>query len=162
MLQNSALTPEIEEWRGIIRQHALDCGLDFFEVLYELVDYDEMNMIAAYGGFPVRYPHWRWGMQFEELQKQYSYGLAKIYELVINNDPCYAYLMRCNPLVDQKLVMAHVYGHSDFFKNNCWFTHTTHMLPESRFSISPISGVIRSCSGDLRSLLNPNLALEFI
>jgi len=54
MLQNSALTPEIEEWRGTIRQHALDCGLDFFEVIYELVDYDEMNMIAAYGGFPVR------------------------------------------------------------------------------------------------------------
>ena len=88
-------------------------------------------MIAAYGGFPVRYPHWRWGMQFEELQKQYSYGLAKIYELVINNDPCYAYLMRCNPLVDQKLVMAHVYGHSDFFKNNCWFSHTNRKMVDT-------------------------------
>jgi stage V sporulation protein R len=31
--------------------------------------------------------------------------------MVINNDPCYAYLMRCNHTVDQKLVMAHVYGH---------------------------------------------------
>jgi len=131
MLQNTALTPEIEEWRGIIRQHAIDCGLDFFEVLYELLDYDEMNMIAAYGGFPVRYPHWRWGMQFEELQKQYSYGLAKIYELVINSDPCYAYLMRCNPLVDQKLVMAHVYGHSDFFKNNSWFSHTNRKMVDT-------------------------------
>ncbi len=131
MLQNSALTPEIAEWRDIIRQHAVDGGLDFFEVIYELVDYDEMNMIAAYGGFPVRYPHWRWGMQFEELQKQYSYGLAKIYELVINNDPCYAYLMRCNPLVDQKLVMAHVYGHSDFFKNNCWFSHTNRKMVDT-------------------------------
>lgn len=128
MLQNRILTPEIEEWRGIIRQHAVDASLDFFEVVYELVDYDEMNMIAAYGGFPNRYPHWRWGMQFENLQKQYSYGLAKIYELVINNDPCYAYLMRCNPMVDQKLVMAHVYGHSDFFKNNCWFSHTNRKM----------------------------------
>ncbi|MEC9475481.1 MAG: SpoVR family protein [Planctomycetota bacterium] len=131
MLQNRVLTPEIEEWRGIIRQHAVDASLDFFEVVYELVDYDEMNMIAAYGGFPNRYPHWRWGMQFENLQKQYSYGLAKIYELVINNDPCYAYLMRCNPLVDQKLVMAHVYGHSDFFKNNCWFSHTNRKMVDT-------------------------------
>ena len=131
MLQSRLLTPEIEEWRGIIRQHALDASLDFFEVIYELVDYDEMNMIAAYGGFPNRYPHWRWGMQFEGLQKQYSYGLAKIYELVINNDPCYAYLMRSNPLVDQKLVMAHVYGHSDFFKNNCWYSHTNRKMVDT-------------------------------
>ena len=121
MFHDRDLTPELVEWKDTIRQVAVDSGLDFFEVLFEMVDYDEMNMIAAYGGFPVRYPHWRWGMQFEELQKQYSYGMAKIYELVINNDPCYAYLMRCNPLVDQKLVMSHVYGHSDFFKNNAWF-----------------------------------------
>src|SRR5436305_4915067 len=50
-------------------------------------------------------------MQYEELKKGYDYGLSKIYEMVINNDPCYAYLMRCNHTVDQKLVMAHVYGH---------------------------------------------------
>ena len=56
--------------------------------------------------------------QYEELPKGYDYGLSKIYEMVINNDPCYAYLMRCNHVVDQKLVMAHVYGHCDFFKNN--------------------------------------------
>src|SRR5919109_91430 len=67
--------------------------------------------IAGYGGFPTRYPHWSFGMQYEELKKGYEYGLSKIYEMVINNDPCYAYLMRCNHTVDQKLVMAHVYGH---------------------------------------------------
>jgi stage V sporulation protein R len=50
-------------------------------------------------------------MAYEELIKGYDYGLSKIYEMVINNDPCYAYLMRCNHTVDQKLVMAHVYGH---------------------------------------------------
>src|SRR5262249_5087221 len=54
---------------------------------------------------------WSFGMAFEELKKGYDYGLSKIYEMVINNDPCYAYLMRCNHTVDQKLVMAHVYGH---------------------------------------------------
>ena len=55
--------------------------------------YDQLNAVAAYGGFPTRYPHWRFGMEFERLQKGYSYGLQKIYELVINNNPCYAYLL---------------------------------------------------------------------
>ena len=48
--------------------------------------------------------------------------------MVINNDPCYAYLMRCNHTVDQKLVMAHVYGHCDFFKNNAYFAHTSRKM----------------------------------
>ena len=48
--------------------------------------------------------------------------------MVINNDPCYAYLMRCNHTVDQKLVMAHVYGHCDFFKNNAFFAHTNRKM----------------------------------
>ncbi len=118
------LTPRLAEARDRIRDIAAEFGLDFYETVFELVDYDELNMVAAYGGFPTRYPHWRFGMEYEELSKSYSYGLSKIYELVINNDPCYAYLMRSNSLVDQKLVMAHVYGHCDFFKNNLWFSKT--------------------------------------
>ena len=62
-------------------------GLDFFETVFEVLTYDELNMVAAYGGFPNRYPHWRWGMEYEQLSKGYEYGLSKIYELVINNDP---------------------------------------------------------------------------
>jgi len=104
--------------------HARSYGLDFFPTIFELVDHDQLNAIAAYGGFPNRYPHWRWGMEYEQLAKGYMYGLQKIYELVINNNPCYAYLMNSNELTDQKLVMAHVYGHCDFFKNNAWFAHT--------------------------------------
>jgi stage V sporulation protein R len=111
-----------------IKGHARRFGLDFFEVVFELLDYDELNMVAAYGGFPTRYPHWKFGMEFERLQKAYAYGLQKIYELVINNDPCYAYLMRGNHLVDQKLVMAHVYAHSDFFKQNAWFARTNRKM----------------------------------
>jgi stage V sporulation protein R len=67
-------------------------------------------------------------MAYEELKKGYDYGLSKIYEMVINNDPCYAYLMRSNHTVDQKLVMAHVYGHCDFFKNNAYFAHTNRKM----------------------------------
>ena len=125
---SSTLPPDLAEIASRVRQYALDYGLDFFEVIFELLDYDELNMVAAFGGFPTRYPHWKFGMQYEELSKGYSYGLQKIYELVINNDPCYAYLMTCNPPVDQKLVMAHVYGHSDFFKCNYWFSKTNRKM----------------------------------
>jgi signal transduction histidine kinase len=87
-----------------------------------------MNEVAAYGGFPTRYPHWRYGMEYEHLSKSYEYGLSKIYEMVINNNPSYAYLLEGNSLTDQKLVMAHVYGHCDFFKNNAYFGHTTRKM----------------------------------
>jgi stage V sporulation protein R len=119
-----SLTTELARIRDEVRDLAKGYGLDFYEVIFELVDYDELNMIASYGGFPTRYPHWRFGMDYEQLSRSYSFGLSKIYELVINNDPCYAYLMRSNSTTDQKLVMAHVYGHCDFFKNNLWFSKT--------------------------------------
>src|SRR5947209_16735295 len=94
-----------------IEGYAQDYGLDFYETIFEVIDAEDLNEVAAYGGFPTRYPHWSFGMSFEELKKGYDYGLSKIYEMVINNDPCYAYLMRSNHVVDQKLLMAHVYGH---------------------------------------------------
>ncbi len=99
-------------------------GLDFFPTVFEILSYDQMNEIAAYGGFPNRYPHWRFGMEYERLSKSYEYGLSKIYEMVINNNPSYAYLLEGNSLTDQKLVMAHVYAHVDFFKNNYTFRST--------------------------------------
>jgi stage V sporulation protein R len=111
-----------------IEGHARSYGLDCFDVIFELVTSDELNEIAALGGFPNRYPHWRFGMEYEQLSKSYRYGLSKIYELVINNDPCYAYLLENNARVDQKLVMAHVYGHCDFFKCNHWFSKTNRKM----------------------------------
>jgi len=115
---------ELERQRQVIEAVARQQGLDFFETIFELVDFEQMNQIAAYGGFPQRYPHWRFGMEYERLRKQHTYGLGKIYEMVINNDPCYAYLLADNEPVDQKTVMAHVYAHGDFFKNNIWFSKT--------------------------------------
>lgn len=105
-------------------EQAREAGLDFFEVVFEMLDASDVNAVAAYGGFPVRYPSWRFGMEYERLQKGYQYGLSKIYELVINNDPTYAYLVRSNSRMEQKLVMAHVFGHADFFKHNTWFAPT--------------------------------------
>ena len=122
------LSPELEAWRVKIEGIAKGLGLDFFETRYEVVSYDKMSEIAAFGGFPTRYPHWRFGMEYERLSKSHTYGLSKIYELVINNDPCYAYLLEGNENVDQKLVMAHVFGHCDFFKNNFWFSRTNRRM----------------------------------
>ncbi|GIW47295.1 MAG: stage V sporulation protein R [Deltaproteobacteria bacterium] len=119
---------EIQRYIEEIKKHALDYGLDFFEVVFEVVDFEEMNMLASYGGFPIRYPHWRFGMEYEKISKSYSYGLHKIYEMVINNDPAYAYLLKGNTDIDQKLVIAHVYGHVDFFKNNLWFSKTNRKM----------------------------------
>ncbi len=120
----TALTPELKAVQAEIESYARGFGLDFFLTFFELLDYDELNEVASYGGFPIRYPHWRFGMTYERMAKGYEFGLQKIYELVINSDPCYAYLMKANSRVDQKTVMAHVLGHCDFFKNNFWFSKT--------------------------------------
>jgi len=121
---DTELSQELKDHLKAIKAKATEHGLDFFEVVFERLDFDTMNQIAAYGGFPIRYPHWRWGMEFEKLKKRDAYGLGRIYEMVVNTDPCYAYLQESNSITDQKLVMAHVYGHADFFKCNAWFSQT--------------------------------------
>ena len=90
------LPADLRELQVEIEAHAAAYGLDFYDTIFEVLDYDELSEIAALGGFPTRYPHWRFGMEYEQLSKGYRYGLQKIYEMVINNDPCYAYLLRCN------------------------------------------------------------------
>ena len=122
------LPANIKDIQNDLEEIASSYGLDFFETIFEVVNYEEMSMLAAYGGFPQRYPHWRFGAQYDEMMKGYSYGLQKIYEMVVNTDPCYAYLLGANELTDQKLVIAHVYGHCDFFKNNAWFSKTNRKM----------------------------------
>ncbi len=153
-----ALTPEMAKLQEEIEGYAREYDLDFFEIRYELLDWDELNEVASYGGFPSRYPHWRFGMEYESLIKGYSWGLSKIYELVINNNPCYAYLMQNNGIVDQKLVMAHVCGHCDFFKNNSWFSKTNRKMVDEmanhavrvrryieRYGLERVENFIDSC-----------------
>src|SRR5262249_13992218 len=131
MIRGPRTTADLQQLAESIGRLARSYGLDFFDVLFEVVDYAQMNEIAAYGGFPSRYPHWSYGMQYDQLEKGYAYGLQKIYEMVINNDPSYAYLMESNQLVDQKLVMAHVYAHVDFFKNNLCFAPTNRKMMDA-------------------------------
>jgi stage V sporulation protein R len=122
------LSKELRKLQERVELSAREYGLDGFDAIYEVLDYDEINMVAAYCGFPVRYPHWKWGMEYDRLKKSHEYGLNKIYEMVINNDPCYAYLMESNSFIDQKIVMCHVSGHNDFFKNNFSFAHTNRTM----------------------------------
>ncbi len=125
---NRLLPKEIAEQAEIIAEHARREGLDFYPTVFEMLTSEEISQVAAYGGFPRRYPHWRFGMEYERLRKQHRYGLGKIYEMVINNNPCYAYLLNDNALVDHKTVIAHVYAHCDFFKNNIWFARTNRRM----------------------------------
>lgn len=124
MERSRPITGELLKLKEEIHQYALDYGLDFYPVVFEVCDYDTINILASQGGFPSRYPHWRFGMDYDQMSKGYAYGLQKIYEMVVNTNPVYAYLLNANHIVDQKTVMAHVYGHADFFKNNAWFRNT--------------------------------------
>ena len=159
---------ELKKFKYEIEDHASSCGLDFFPVIFEVLDYQEINEVAAYQGFPLRYPHWYFGMHFEEVSKSYAYGLSKIYEMVINNDPCYAYLLKCNHLIDQKLVMAHVYAHCDFFKNNLYFAYTNRKMMdemanhatriqryEDRYGAQAVEAFIDCCLS-LENLVDPH------
>ncbi|MFB6073793.1 MAG: SpoVR family protein [Haloarculaceae archaeon] len=96
-------------------------GLDPYPVNYWVIDYDEMNELIAYGGFQRRYPHWRWGMQYDRQRKQGQFLGGKAFEIVNNDDPAHAFLQESNAPADQKAVITHVEAHADFFANNEWF-----------------------------------------
>ena len=123
-----SLPQELIDAQIKIEAIAREFGLTYFQTVFEMIDYEQMNALAAYSGFPTRYPHYRFGMEYRHLSKSYEYGLHRIYEMVINNDPTYAYLLEGNTMMDQKLVMAHVYGHADFFKNNMYFAQTNRKM----------------------------------
>lgn len=118
-------SPELEEVIPKVIKACYDFGLDPYPPIVELLTYDDISEIAAYGGFPVRFPHWSFGMEYEELSRGYEHGMHKIYEMVINTNPSYIYCLDSNSLLDHVTVIAHATGHSDFFKNNVWFEPTT-------------------------------------
>lgn len=118
------LPVELENDRVQIESEMKGLGLDFFNTIYQVHDYNSIKELIAYLGFPRRYPHWSFGRDHMIYEYGYNYGNQKVYEMVINNDPSYAYLLENNDLAIQRMVIAHVYGHVDFFKNNLWFSKT--------------------------------------
>ncbi|MFJ8263826.1 SpoVR family protein [Rummeliibacillus sp. NPDC094406] len=113
-----------------ITEIAIGFGLDFYPMRYEICPADIIYTFGAYG-MPTRFSHWSFGKQFHKMKLQYDLGLSQIYELVINSNPCYAFLLDTNSLTQNKLIIAHVLAHCDFFKNNVRFTNTRRDMVES-------------------------------
>ena len=117
---------ELAVWNERIEKLVGDIGLACYEQHFEICSYEDMLCYEAYVGMPSHYPHWSYGKAYERQKTYYQYNLTGLpYEMVINSDPCLAYLMRDNTLLLQILTMAHVYGHNDFFKNNRLFKRDT-------------------------------------
>jgi stage V sporulation protein R len=113
-----------------ITEIAKGFGLDFYPMRYEICPPDIIYTFGAYG-MPTRYHHWSFGKAFHKMKLQYDLGMSKIYELVINSNPCYAFLLDSNTLIQNKLIVAHVLAHCDFFKNNAHFANTNRNMVDS-------------------------------
>jgi stage V sporulation protein R len=105
-------------------------GLDPFPTRFEIVPATVMYEIGSYA-LPGRYSHWTFGKAYNRMKTMYDFGLSKIYEVVINTNPSYGFLLETNSPVQNKMVMAHVLGHVDFFKNNIYFSRTNRRMVES-------------------------------
>lgn len=115
---------ELEYWNERILELVKEFGLNCYPQEFDICDHNEMIGYMAYSGMPSRYAHWSFGKSFEVQKTRYDLGVGGLpYEMVINSNPCLAYLMRDNTLMLQILTIAHVYGHNDFFANNFYFKH---------------------------------------
>jgi len=120
------MDPELErltQFDEKIQEIARGFGLNFFPQEFDVIPAQKMLEILAYR-FPVNFSHWSFGRDYEREKTQYEYGLGIPYEVVLNSNPSRAYLMNTNPFPVQVMVMAHVYAHNDFMKNNSHFKPT--------------------------------------
>jgi stage V sporulation protein R len=102
-------------------------NLDPFPVRFEIVPASVMYEVGSYA-LPGRYSHWTFGKAYHRMKMMYDFGLSKIYEVVINSNPSYAFLLETNSPIQNKMVIAHVLGHVDFFKNNVYFSRTNRRM----------------------------------
>jgi stage V sporulation protein R len=114
-----------------IQEVAQEFGLDFFSQEFDVIPAQKMLEILGYR-FPVNFSHWSFGRDYERERTKYEYGFGIPYEVVLNSDPSRAYLINTNPFPVQVMVMAHVYAHNDFMRNNFHFRPTRRdMLPSA-------------------------------
>src|SRR5918992_160637 len=127
---------DLQYWDDAIRERVEEFGLDCYPQEFEVCDHGQMLGYMAYHGMPAHYPHWSFGKSYEKTKTMYDHGVSGLpYEMVINSDPCLAYLMRDNSLCLQILTIAHVYGHNDFFANNFTFRDTRPDLTLEMFKV---------------------------
>lgn len=117
----------LEEALERIWEIARGFGLDPFPVNFEIVPATVMYEIGSYA-LPGRFSHWTFGKAYHRMKTMYDFGLSRIYEVVINTNPAYGFLLETNSPLQNKLVMAHVLGHVDFFKHNAYFAHTNRRM----------------------------------
>ena len=135
-LATSKLLFDTADWDFETLQHALDAiedialkdlGLDVYPNQIEIISSEQMLDAYSSHGMPLMYRHWSFGKHFARDQTMYQKGYSGLaYEIVINSNPCIAYLMEENTMTMQALVMAHAsFGHNHFFKNNYLFRQWT-------------------------------------
>ena len=117
----------IEAYHAEIDRVARSFGLDVYPIQVELITSEQMMDAYSSVGMPVNYHHWSFGKSFLQTEKGYRRGqMGLAYEIVINSNPCIAYLMEENTMTMQALVIAHAaYGHNSFFKGNYLFRQWT-------------------------------------
>jgi stage V sporulation protein R len=153
----------IQEYDRAIGDIAVnEYGLDIYRNQIEIIASEQMLDAYASVGLPIGYPHWSYGKEFIRNEQMYRKGLRGLaYEIVINSDPCIAYLMEENTMPMQALVIAHAcYGHNSFFKGNYLFRQWTNadaiidylvfarqyvMQCEERYGVRAVEDVLDSC-----------------
>lgn len=109
--------------KAIARIAQEEFHLDTYPNQIEIITAEQMMEAYAAVGMPLNYHHWSFGKKILQIEKNYRRGhMGLAYEIVINSNPCIAYLMEENSMMMQALVIAHAcYGHNSFFKNNYLF-----------------------------------------
>ncbi len=115
--------PLLEKYEKEIANVAKKYKLDTYPNQIEIINSEQMLDAYAAIGMPINYCHWSFGKKILQLEKSYRRGqMGLAYEIVINSNPCIAYLMEENTMTMQAIVLAHAcYGHNSFFKNNYLF-----------------------------------------
>ena len=144
---------------------AVELGMDFYPVNFDLVPSNFMVEIAVYG-LPVRMRHWSFGVRYiHQLVRQHM-GHSKIFEVMFPGDPCHAFMLEQNSLAENTLVTAHVLGHADFAKNNQLFTRFiamagSHILEQSAARAHRLERALAAHGQErVEAVLDAALALE--
>ncbi len=152
----------VQEYDREIGRVAASFGLDTYPNQIEIISAEQMLDAYSSVGMPVGYHHWSYGKHFVSNEQHYRRGqMGLAYEIVINSDPCIAYLMEENTMTMQALVIAHAcYGHNSFFKGNYLFRTWTDassiidylvfaknyiMKCEERYGVDEVEAVLDSC-----------------
>jgi stage V sporulation protein R len=155
----------LADYTGRLEALAIELGLDFYPVNFDLVPNNFMVEIAVYG-LPVRMRHWSFGVRYIHHLVRSHMGHSRIFEVMFPGDPCNAFMLEHNSLAENTLVTAHVLGHADFAKNNQLFARFMemaggHILEQSAARAHRLEQALQAHGQDaVEAVLDAALALE--